>query len=64
MSLSKNDPELRIATLYGFMDGRVDKMNKQQRISMMTKIQDEFIMTYSMAGFDEEANEFNEEAEP
>ena len=55
MSLSENDPELRITTLYGFLDGRVDKMNGQQRIAMMTEIQDEFIMKYTVDGDSEEA---------
>ena len=63
VSLSKNDPEKRIATLYGFLDGRVDKMNKQEHIAIMNKIEDEFSMKY-MAGFNEEADEFDENAEP
>ena len=52
---AEKDPQLRISSLYGFLDGGVDKMNKQQRIAMMTEIRDEFIRKYDDKGDNEEA---------
>ena len=42
----ENDPELSIDSLYGFLDGRVDKMSKEEKQKKIEGIQNKFQEMY------------------